>query len=53
MKIGITGGSGFIGRYFIESLERENKIDLIKIIDIEKPSFSGAIRILPWGYSGK
>jgi len=41
MKIGITGGSGFIGRYFIESLERENKVDLIKIIDIEKPSFSG------------
>jgi nucleoside-diphosphate-sugar epimerase len=41
MKIGITGGSGFIGRYFIEQLEKREDIELLRIIDIVKPQFSG------------
>jgi nucleoside-diphosphate-sugar epimerase len=41
MKIGITGGSGFIGRYFVEKLEIDTKIDELRIIDVAKPEYSG------------
>ena len=41
MRIGVTGGSGFIGQYLIETLEKNTKTELLRVIDIEKPSFSG------------
>ena len=41
MKVGISGGSGFIGQYFIEALQKNAQTDLLKIIDIKKPFFSG------------
>ncbi len=46
MKIGITGGSGFIGQYFIERLENNKDIDELKIIDIAIPSFSGNFKFI-------
>jgi nucleoside-diphosphate-sugar epimerase len=41
MNIGITGGSGFIGRYFIERLEKIPDCEHLNIIDIDEPVFSG------------
>ena len=41
MKLGISGGSGFIGQYLIETLEKNTKTELLRVIDKEKPSFSG------------
>jgi nucleoside-diphosphate-sugar epimerase len=41
MRIGVTGGSGFIGQYLIETLEKNTKTELLRVIDKEKPSFSG------------
>ena len=41
MKLGVSGGSGFIGQYIIETLQKNNTAKLQKIIDLEKPHFSG------------
>jgi len=46
MRVGLTGGSGFIGQYITESLQEHNEIALLKIIDIEKPSFSGSFKFI-------
>jgi nucleoside-diphosphate-sugar epimerase len=43
MNIGITGGSGFIGRYIIELLLEKGISKRIKNIDLEKPRFEAAI----------
>jgi nucleoside-diphosphate-sugar epimerase len=41
MKIGVSGGSGFVGQYVIESLQNIRSTELLKIIDLEKPKFAG------------
>ena len=46
MKIGVTGGSGFIGQYIVETLENNSNTELLKIIDLEKPSFSGTFEFI-------
>ena len=46
MKIGVTGGSGFIGQYIVETLENNSNTELLKIIDLEKPSFSGTFELI-------
>ena len=46
MRIGLTGGSGFIGQYIIESLQDYTSLKLLKNIDIAQPSFSGNFQFI-------
>jgi len=46
MNIGITGGSGFIGRYIIEKLLEKGISQRIKNIDIVKPKFEVEVEFI-------
>jgi nucleoside-diphosphate-sugar epimerase len=46
MNIGITGGSGFIGRYIIEALLAKGISQKIKNIDLEKARFEGPFEFI-------
>ncbi len=41
MHIGLTGGSGFIGRFIIEKLLAYHYLTFIRNLDLEPPRFSG------------